>query len=411
MQKKIAIVLGGTVPHISLIKKLKERGYYIILVDFLKYPPAKEYADEHIKESTLDQDVVYQIAKARNASLVISTCIDQANSVCCYVSEKLGLSHPYSYETSILVTDKGKMKTVMKANEIPTSDFAVAQNVDDIDWKKVEFPAVVKPVDCNSSKGVRRVECVDEAKRHFEEALNLSRSKTAIIETFNQGSEIQVDCVSMASGVEIMMTRQKQKINSFGDTLVLQSYGSIFPAQLNDEQYRQVQDISKKIASAFQLNNTPFFFQAIVTSKGIQVIELAPRVGGGLSYYALKEFGNYDALDCAIDSFLGKALNVSSSTLKKVYSTNIIYVNPGNFDHVIGLEELKSEGIIKDYFILKRKGALIDGDMRSSNRVAAFVIEGLNYEEIQEKARYAFNNIDVFDGNNNSLMNKAFYSF
>ena len=41
--KKKAIVLGGTNPHIELIRQLHERGYYVILVDFLPHPPAKPY--------------------------------------------------------------------------------------------------------------------------------------------------------------------------------------------------------------------------------------------------------------------------------------------------------------------------------------------------------------------------------
>ena len=39
-RNKTVIVLGGTAPHIELIKQLKSRGYYVILVDYLDNPPA-----------------------------------------------------------------------------------------------------------------------------------------------------------------------------------------------------------------------------------------------------------------------------------------------------------------------------------------------------------------------------------
>ena len=207
-----AIVLGGTSPHIDLINKLKARGYYVILVDYLDNSPGIAYADEHIKESTLDNEKVLQIAKEANAKLVISTCIDQANSVCCYVAEKLDLPKPYTYETSLNVTDKGLMKQIMAENNIPTSSFIVVRGENEINWNKVSFPAVVKPVDCNSSKGVHRVDNKEETLKYVREALEFSRTHCAIIEGYNEGNEIQVDCFAGTKGAKVLLTRQKKKI-------------------------------------------------------------------------------------------------------------------------------------------------------------------------------------------------------
>ena len=123
MDKRVAIVLGGTVPHKYLINNLKERGFYTILIDYYSNPPAKTDADEHIQESTLDKEKVLEIAKNRNASLVISGCVDQANVTACYVSEKIGLHVPYSYETALRVTDKKLMKEGMVKAGIPTANY------------------------------------------------------------------------------------------------------------------------------------------------------------------------------------------------------------------------------------------------------------------------------------------------
>ena len=38
-----AIVLGGVAPHISLIERLKNRGFEVILIDYLDDPPAKKH--------------------------------------------------------------------------------------------------------------------------------------------------------------------------------------------------------------------------------------------------------------------------------------------------------------------------------------------------------------------------------
>lgn len=411
MEKPIAIVLGGTVPHVTLIKKLKDRGYHVVLVDYLDNPPAKEFADEHIQASTLDQHRVLEIARENSASLVISTCIDQANSVCCYVAEKLNLPHPYSYKTSLDVTNKGLMKQIMADNAIPTSSYILTDSVENIDWSKISYPAVVKPVDCNSSKGVHRVDTKEETIQRVSEALELSRTHRAIIEDYNQGEEIQVDCVSTKDGVKVVLTRQKKKIAGKGNQMVLNSIGSIFPAPLTDNLYQKAQEIAQKIASSFGLLNTPFFYQAIVTEKGIQVLEFAPRIGGGLSYYIIKELVGFDVVEAAIDSFIGKDITFCDHQLTKCYSTNLLYMIPGIFDHVEGLQELKDSGIAHDIFVMKNKGAEVDSDMRSSNRVAAFILEAQSYSKLNELERKAIESIELRDKNGKPLLNRSIYDF
>lgn len=121
-----ALILGGTAAHKELIRQLKKRGYHTILIDYFDNPPAKEDADEHVKISTLDKEAVLEYAKKTGVDLVISTSVDQANAVCCYVSEKLGLPFPYSYETALDMTDKTRMKQIMKENRIPTAEYIIA---------------------------------------------------------------------------------------------------------------------------------------------------------------------------------------------------------------------------------------------------------------------------------------------
>ena len=407
MEKPIAIVLGGTAPHVLLVNKLHNRGYYVVLVDYLPNPPAKRVADEHVQASTLDKEKVLEIAKEKNASLVISTCIDQANSVCCYVAEQLNLPHPYSYETSLLVTNKGLMKKRMKEFDVPSSSFILSSNVVGVDWNQVTFPCVVKPVDCNSSKGVHRADSIDEAKSFVEEALTLSQTGEAIIEGFCAGDEIQVDCVVLDNDADVVMTRSKVKVAGSNDA-VLNSYGSIVPAQVSESVLPQLKQIAVNIAIGFGLRNTPFFYQAIVTGDEVNVLEFAPRVGGGLSYYMIKNFVGFDAVEAAVDSFLGLPIRVNYHSPKKVYRTCLLYSKPCTFDHIEGFEALKEEGVIKEIFITKNQGEVIDGDMRSTNRIGSFVIEAGSLEELKERTRVCAERIRVLDSSGENMIVTSF---
>ena len=404
-EKKIALILGGTSPHKNLIMNLKQRGFYTVLVDYLKNAPAISVADEYVCASTLDTEKILGIAQEKKADVVISTCIDQANRTCCYVAEKLGLPKPYDYQTALNVTDKGLMKKIMLENQIPPATYMVVQDVTDIQWNKITYPAVIKPVDCNSSKGVHRADSAEEVTEYVENALQLSRTKNAIIEDFNEGREIQVDCFAENDDAVVIMTREKRKIER-KNQMVLQSYGSIIPASLSEKVKKQTTEIAKKIAKSFGLKNTPFFYQAIVTDETIHVLEFAPRIGGGLSSYLIKLVTGFDVLDAAVDSFLGNTVNVNYEQSSKYYATDLLYMRPGIFDHIEGVEQLKEQKIIKEFFQLKEKGAVIDKDMCSSNRIAAFIVEAENLEEMYAKSAKAFAEIEIYDADGVPLLNR-----
>lgn len=403
MNKPIAIVLGGTAPHVLLVNKLHERGYYVVLVDYLINPPAKKVADEHVQASTLDKEKVLEIAKEKRASLVISTCIDQANSVSCYVAEKLNLPHPYSHQTSLYVTNKGLMKGRMKEFDVPSSPFILTKDVNMVEWDNVSFPCVVKPVDCNSSKGVHRADSIEEAIPFVEEAIRLSQTNEAIIEGFCSGDEIQVDCVALEDKVDVVMTRSKVKVAGKNDA-VLNSYGSIVPAQVSEKVSLELKRIATNIANGFGLRNTPFFYQAIVLGDTVNVLEFAPRVGGGLSYYMIKNFAGFDAVEAAVESFLGVPIRPSYYAPEKFYRTCLLYSRPCVFDHFEGMDELKEKGLVKEVFITKSRGDEIDGDMRSSNRVGSFIVEANSIDELRERVKYCLNSVGVIDEKGNNMI-------
>ncbi|MGN0162814.1 MAG: ATP-grasp domain-containing protein [Candidatus Ornithomonoglobus sp.] len=409
-KNKTAIVLGGTSPHVKLIEKLKCRDYYTVLIDYLENSPGIAVADEHVRESTLDNEKVQEIVKEKSADLIISTCIDQANSTCCYVAEKLGLPHPYSFQTSLDVTNKGLMKKIMSDNDIPTSKYILVKSADEINSMELTYPVVVKPVDCNSSKGVHRADTYEETIRYVREALTLSRTHEAIVEGFNAGDEIQVDCIATNYGAEVIMSRQKQKIKS-DEGMVLQSFGSVIPVDASEKLKNKMQEIAVKIAKSFGLHNTPFFYQAIVSGDEIFVLEFAPRIGGGLSYYLIQNIAGVDIIEAAIDSFLGDQIEFEGKNADKCYLTNLLYMNEGIFDHIEGLNELKDEGIIKERFLYKQKGDKIDSDMRSGNRVGAFIIEADNYEQLYVKARKALDKIKIIDSNGKDSLKREIYQF
>lgn len=400
--EKTAMVLGGTNPHIDLLEKLKCRGFRTVLVDYLDNPPAKEFADKHIRESTLDFDRVLDIAQANKPDLVISSCVDQANSVCCYVAEKLKLPHPYSFETSKDATDKGRMKELFKKGGVPTSDFEVRSSLDFIP-PSIEYPLVVKPVDANSSKGVHKVDNDCELKQYSRLAMGYSRAGRIILEKYCPGEEIQVDCMAVDGRASVLMTRGKRPQSARG--LELNSKGSIVPAMLSGEEISQIGDIAQLICESFSLRNTPFFFQAKVYDGRVSVIEFAPRIGGGLSSKLIKIVTGVDILDCSIDSYLLDSMSpVAPRRTDKMFATLLLYMKPGVFDHIEGVNELKSFGCLEYYSELKRPGDEVGSELNSGNRVASLILSANSNSDLDRCISRATDLLKVINSDGVSCM-------
>lgn len=350
--KKVALVLGGTVPHIELVKQLQGRGYHVILVDYLDDSPAKAYADEHVQESTLDQEAVLKIAQEREASLVISSAIDQANITCCYVAEKLGLPHPYSYETALDVTHKDRMKRIMLEGSVPTAPFIDASDIDRFDSNGIGYPCVVKPTNSNGSRGVRIAHDQNERDEYLRLAKEASRTGEAIVEAFVEGIEVSAYFYVQDGSAHALATCQKSNYTSYSRDAVCQYESVFYPAELPDGAEGNLEVAANRIAAAFGLCNTPLFLQAIVGEDGKAfVLEFAPRLGGGMCFRSIPILTGFDYIGASIGSYLGE--HVDCSAIRRVERNLLIgnmFATPGVFDHVEGVDDALREGIITEFY-------------------------------------------------------------
>lgn len=408
--KPVAIVLGGTHPHITLIESLKRRGYHTVLVDFAQNPIAKKFADEHILESSMDKEKVCEIAGNYQAKLVITTCSDQANVTACYVGEKLGLPIPYSYKTSLNVTDKELMKSIMLNNDIPTAKYIiVGHDFCEQELSNLQFPLIVKPADCYGSKGVRVANTKQQLYKNIGTALKLSRVKKAIVEEYIVGEEIGIDCFVKNMKAEVIITKSRNKIqNSLSVTQ--QITGCIWPVITNEQMNEKFRLLACDIAKAFRLDNTPLMIQAVVSGNDVYVIEFGARIGGGNSHSIIKLGTGFDIIEAAIDSFLGCNVELNFRQMTEIYADVFLYTSSSEFGYIANTESLIKNGIVESIVCTKQFGMHIGKDLVSSNRVGAFIIKSNDRNELLKKIKTALDTIEVYDIKDRPIMRRDVYN-
>ena len=396
---KIVVLAGGS-DQIALINELKSRGHEVILVDYFDNPPAKPYADKHIVASTLDIEAVKQIASDEKVSLVCTACTDQALLTVANVSEQLNLPCYISYTTALNVTNKSYMKEVMLKHGIPTAKYVILDSVDLDVIKDFQLPVVVKPVDCNSSKGVKRVDCKEDLDKFLKEAINYSRTRTAIVEEFKTGNEISADFYIENGEAKFLSATTSSKIKNRKSFTIL---SSDYPA-VNDKQKQQLITIANNIAIAFNIDNSPLLVQLINENGTLNVLEFSARMGGGSKYHLIKVLSGVDIMTKYVDRILGAFPSVSPSKQVEYCKMVYLYCKPGIMDKVVGLEELKQKGVIDAYFLYKTHGMEIHGSETSSDRPAGYLVTAHTVEELQSKLNYADSHIAVMSISGEDIM-------
>lgn len=399
-----ALVLAGGFPQIELLRQLKNRGIETILADYYAQPVAKPYADKFYQVSTLDIPAITELAKSEQVDFLITCCTDQALLTVAKVSEELGLPCYIDYQTGLNVTNKQYMKKVFNAFDIPTAKHTIMAAFNENRLEGMQFPLIVKPVDCNSSKGVKRVENMQDLKTAVETAIGYSRTDTAIVEEFIDGEELSADVYVENGTAHLLSVSTLDKIGNNDKFIIFRGcYSAEKTAQVHD----LIRGIAQKIADAFALKNSPMLIQLITDGKRAFVLEFSARTGGGVKFQLIKKASGFDVITAVIDLTLGKKPHVEKCQPEnKLILNDFIYCKPGIFDRVEGFEELKKQKIISEYSVYKWRGAVFDTIENSGDRIAGFTVQADTMEELQKKHTMALAGMRVIDTEGNDMIRR-----
>ena len=406
---KIMILAGGN-DQVALIEEL--RDYFrdnveIILVDQNSNVRARTCADKFLPISTMDREAVLEAAKQEKIDYILTACGDQPLTTMVYVSEKLGLPCHLTGASVRNFTNKSYMKRMMIDNGIPTSKYVcVSSSCDKKAFESLAYPLVVKPVDSNGSKGVKKVFSEQELANSLSEAFKYSLSGNVVIEEFKEGEELSVDVYVEGDEGKILSITASRKIkqnqNSF---TILQSY---YPAPIAYDEER-ILEIVQKIVNVFDLKDVPLLVQMIVGKDGYYVIEFSARMGGGSKYRLIERLSGVDIMKVYVEMVMGKKPKVCPRKMVDYAIMSYVYCKKGVLGELKNFDLLLQQKVISDYFVYKMPGMPIEKSETSSDRVAGFLVVGDTTEEVTHNLNVANSNLQVLDNVGNDIMNHELY--
>ena len=398
------MILAGGNDQIALIEEL--RRYFkgdveIILVDMSDKVRAIPFADKFLQISTMDKVAVLEAARSEKIDYILTACGDQPLSTMAYVATEMGLPTYLSEQDVRDLTNKRFMKDKMVKSGIPTARHIYINKDWDGKLPDFEYPLVVKPVDSNGSKGVKKVLSASDFDKALREAFSYSLSGDVIIEEFKSGEELSVDVYVEGTTAKLLSITASKKIQENKDSFtIIQSY---YPAP-TDYKEERVLEICQKIADAWHLHDTPLLVQMIQKGDSYNVLEFSARMGGGSKYRLIQVLSGVDIMKVYVEMVMGDKPKVRPAQQYSNAIMNYIYCYPGIYESVVGLEELKEQGVILDYFIYRGPHSVIEKSNTSSDRAAGFLVVGASQEEVEKKLAEANATLRVVNDNGDDIM-------
>lgn len=380
--KKI-LLLGGSTQQIPAIEYANKQGYYTVLCDYLPDNPGQHYANQFHCVSTTDKNAVLEVAEKEKIDGIVAYASDPAAPTAAYVAEKLGLpTNPYKSVETLAYKDKFRKFLTDKGFNCPKVMSYQSLIDAEKDIKNFQFPIMVKPIDSSGSKGVSKVERIEDFKDSFNQALAISNSKKIIVEEFivqEHKYMIGGDCFVLNGKVVywgLLNCHRNPNVNP------LVPVGKSYPLLIDKNRVEKVELEVQKVIDLLDIKFGGFNLEVMIDDSGkVFLIEMGPRNGGNMIPDLLNIINKVDLIAATVETAMGNDnFVINCEDNDGYYATyNIHSSKEGHLLNISYKDEIK-ENIIKK-IIYKNKGDSIQYFDSSSKAIGIVFLKFNNQKE------------------------------
>jgi len=385
------LMLGASWLQVPAIEYALSQGYDVITCDNRPENPGHALAMESYDVSTTDQEGVLELARRLKIDGVVAYASDPSVPAAAYAAHKLGLpgNPPNSVE---LLTHKDSYRTFLRDNQFVTPKFGSASTLHEAKqcFGDLRPPIIVKPVDSSGSKGVSRIDHIDELPEAFAAALAFSRCSRVVCEEYFErvGHQITGDGF-IVDGQLAFLCLSHEHYNLALSNIV--PVGESFPWQAvppdaTAEQTSRIRDEVVRLIQLLGLRVGAFNVEVRINSRGeIHLLEFGPRNGGNWMPEAIRETTGVDLIAYTVEAALGNDCSQLRQTPAAVpVATYMLHAeDDGRFEKVVIDEKLDAE--ILQQTMLVEKGDQVSQFCGSHMTLGALLLKFKTVEDMVDK--------------------------
>lgn len=401
------MLLGGSNCQLSAVRMAKAMGHKVILVDYLKHPPAADLCDVHVHASTFDHEACISAAKQYGIDGVFTIGTDQPVYTAALVARALHLPSHISVETALAATNKLVMKEAfLKAGvrHVPYVLLKRGQGMEVLN--PLVSPYVLKPLDSQGQRGIFKLDSAEEVSEHLDNTLSFSRMDTALAESFYPSDEVTCSCFVHHGHVYPLTITDRQLC--FDPVHIGVCAAHRYPS-IHADREAEINAISVQVAGALGVTEGPLYIQLLVGRQGILVNEAACRIGGAYEDVFIPRITGFDILQAVILMALNREPDVSAlispppRPARLQVSVQMLFCRPGLIASVTPLEQLLAQNGVLTAGYNYAPGSTLKAMENATERFGYCVLYS-DAGDVQEKVQALYRLLKVADSEGNNLV-------
>lgn len=283
MKPKKLLLLGGLRYLLPVIEAAHKIGCYVITCDYIPENIAHKFSDKYINENIVDKEAILKIAKIEKIDGILSFAVDPGVLTAAYVAQELGIPTP-PYSSVEILQNKALFREFLTQNNfnVPRAkgfrDLRSAQK----GLYQFKLPVIVKPVDAAGSKGVSKVNQIEQLPMAFEVALaNSINAKEVIVEEFIESKGYPSDTDSFSVNNDLCyISFNSQFFNSKAENPYTPS-AYCWPAKMEENHQEELAKELQRLVKLLNLGTSIYNIETRVGTCGKPyIMEVSPRGGG-----------------------------------------------------------------------------------------------------------------------------------
>lgn len=288
-----------------------------------------------------------------------------------------------SPEIAHLVNNKALFREKLAEMGVPVPRFA---RIRERDLPKVAsiaatvgYPLIVKNTDSSGSRGARILYSPDDAVliASAHESIAVSRSRSALIESFWDGPEQTVETLFDADGRFhrcFITDRAFDKSDGFALEVGLR-HPSTVPLDVQEEMY----SLAESVARSLGITTGAAKYDFILTPEGPRIIEMTVRLSGGFdSQYVVPSATGKNVIRAAILTALGELFtpDLLHDHRGRVSLSRSLWPTPGRITQISGLEEARDLPGVEQIIMRAAVGDVVEPYVDCTKRTCFIIVSG-----------------------------------